>query len=548
MMSMKLLGGLNMKCRSTMFGYCASIVIALAAALSPTATPAVDQPDDASGTPPMPTQAIDCKRIVAVAIADETTKWVACGVSRRSRMLRIDPRDNHVVAEIPIKQGSHFIVVEDDAVWVTYGTYRQGLHRIDPVTNKMVDTIRIKEGLGGFITSLAADRDALWIADTDGWVTRLDKRTGQEEASIHVRGGSAALVAGEGAIWVLSTTAGTLSQIDPHANRIVRTIPIGISCEALAGPCHHGPVFAAGSVWVASYIEETVSRIDPESGRVAVTIPVGAGPTSVAAADGSIWINRVDGNLLRIDPQTNQVVERIALNPASKGADHAVAAGEFDPPAVHSPLPETPARDDPVLESADADPGAPEYRMAGESVDLEFLTPPVVRTLAMRDETNAHEKHMGITRFTPGKDFFRWSEYGDGSASVVVIQAIPKIKKFSRWALGDLEAIFNPKDRSLEPSFRFMRLLRDGSEVTPIDSRKPCDVFKIKMLYPEGDKKWQDQVYGCYGSYAYDPATFASGATFTLQVFTEGESEPESFTLSERTIDRIRSDFQGPAH
>jgi hypothetical protein len=336
-------------------------------------------------------------------------------------------------------------------------------------------------------------------------------------------------------------------QIDPPTNRIVKTIPIGVSCEEAVGPCHKGPVFAAGSVWVTSYIEETVSRIDPESGRVTVTIPVGPRPSHITAADGSIFVYRADGSLLKIDPRTNQVVEQIAVAPSAKSADRPVAVGDFDPPAAHSPLPDTQDTNDLALRSATADPGAPEYRMEGQSVDLEFLTPPVLRSLAMRDKTNAHEKHMGIARFTPGKDFFRWSEYGDGSAAVVVFQAIPKIKKFSRWALGDMMAIVNPKDRSLEPSFRFMKLLRDGTEVTAIDPRRMCGEFKIKVLYPEGDRKWKDLVYGCYGSYAYDPETFMEGTSFTLQVFTEGAHEPESFTLSERTIDRIRSDFRRPA-
>ena len=498
----------------------------------------------------MASLAIDCKFVMAVAIVDETTAWAACGGLRRHRVLRIDPRDNRVVAEIPIKQGGHAIVVDNDAVWVTYGTYRGRLHRIDPMTNEVVDTIRIEGPLfESGIGSLAVDRDAIWISTTGLSVLRINKRTGQEEARIRVPGGAATLAVGEGAVWTLSAKAGTLSQIDLHTNRIVRTIHIGISCETWSGPCHRGPVTAAGSVWVTSYAEGTVSRIDPESGRVAVTIPVGPRPTHVTAAESSIWIDRHDGNRLRIDPRTNQVMELTVVNPtAALPTTRPVAAGEFDPPAVHSPLPEIAYPDDLVLMSADADPGAAEYRMEGRSVDLELLTPPVVRSLALRDETSPYEKHMGITRFTPGKDFFRWSDYGDGSAAVVVVQAIPKIKKFYYWLAHGLagDALFNPKDRWLEPSFRFMRLLRDGVQVAPIDARRQCGQYKVRVMYPEGDKKWQDQVFGCYGSYAYDPEAFKRGSTFTLQVFTEGEAEPESFSLGERTVDRIRSDFQRP--
>jgi len=486
----------------------------------------------------------NCKRVMATAIVDETTAWVVCGGQRRHRLVRIDPQDNRVVAEIPIKKGGHVLVIDSDAVWVTDGTYRSRLHKIDPMTNEVVQTIRI-EGppLESGIRSLTMGRDALWIATTELWIIRIDKHTGQEQARIRVPGGAATLAIGEDAVWALSTKSGVLSQIDKQANRIVRTISTGRPGENLWGPCHLGPVLAAGSVWVVSAIERTVSRIDPESGRVAVTIPVRLRPARITTADDNIWIDQTDGSRLKIDPRTNQIVGRGTANSTTMTL---VEAGEFDPPAVHSPLPQTQDLDDLVLRSAEADPEASEYRAEGQTVDLEFLTPPVIRSLALRDEISAHDKYMGIASFTPGKDFFRWSEYGEGSAAVVVIQAIPKIKNVSNLeglAYGSLGALVNPKDRALQPSFRYMKLLRDGIEITPIDSRRRCGEFTIRLLYPEGDKKWQDRVFGCYGSYAYDPEVFETGVTLTLQVSTEGKPEPESFTLGQQTIQRIHSDF-----
>jgi hypothetical protein len=480
-----------------------------------------------------------------VAVADETTVWAACGGLRRHRVLRIDPRDNRVVVEIPIKQGGHVIALDATSVWVTYGTYRPGLYEIDPATNEVVRTTRFSgPPLESVIVSLVADRDTLWMATTGPQLIRMDKRTLQEEARISVPGGAGGVAVTERAVWALSTKGGTLSKIDPQTNQVVRTIPIGISCEEWAGPCHRGPLAAAGSVWVSSYAERTVSRIDPEADRVAVTIPVGLGPTQVTAVDDGIWIDRNDGTRLRIDPGTNQVTARIARG---GGPEIPVAEGEFDPPRVHSPRPEIADLEDLMSRAATADPAAPEYRAQGQAVDLEFLTPPVVRKLAMRDETSAHDKHMGIASFTPGKDFFRWSEIVEGSGAVVLIQAIPKFKKISNLeglAYGDLAALFNPKDRVLQPGFRSMKLLVDGIEVAPIDPGRICGVFKIRLLYPEGDKKWQDQVFGCYGSYAYDPKAFKEGSRFTLKVLADGQAEV--FELDRRTVDRIRSDFQRP--
>jgi YVTN family beta-propeller protein len=40
---------------------------------------------------------------------------------------------------------------------------------------------------------------------------------------------------------------------------------------------------------VASFLDGTVSRIDPRADRVIATIAVGGSPRAVAVADGSVW-------------------------------------------------------------------------------------------------------------------------------------------------------------------------------------------------------------------------------------------------------------------
>jgi peptide/nickel transport system substrate-binding protein len=126
------------------------------------------------------------------------------------------------------------------------------------------------------------------------------------------------LAAGDGAVWVADSNAGTVSRIDPSTRAVVETIPVGSSPSGIA--------VAPGAVWIADIYGNAVSRIDPAVDRVVQTIPVGNAPTGVAVGDGSVWVaNSSDGTLTRIDAVTGDVVRTIALGAGA--TDVAVGAG-----------------------------------------------------------------------------------------------------------------------------------------------------------------------------------------------------------------------------
>jgi len=70
--------------------------------------------------------------------------------------------------------------------------------------------------------------------------------------------------------------------VDPAADRVAATIPVGSGPDALAAD--------GGSVSVANEYSSTVSRIDARTGLVTRTSAVGGGPTAVASADGRVWV------------------------------------------------------------------------------------------------------------------------------------------------------------------------------------------------------------------------------------------------------------------
>ncbi len=84
-----------------------------------------------------------------------------------------------------------------------------------------------------------------------------------------------------------------------------------------------GVAIGEGAVWIAvpADIRErpgSVLRIDPETGQVLSSIAVGTGPSCVAVGQGSVWVSNYDDTVLsRINPKTNAVA---SVGPVQTGA------------------------------------------------------------------------------------------------------------------------------------------------------------------------------------------------------------------------------------
>jgi DNA-binding SARP family transcriptional activator/DNA-binding beta-propeller fold protein YncE len=153
-------------------------------------------------------------------------------------------------------------------------------------------------------------------------VAAIDPATREIVAVIPVGERPSALVYGFGSLWVANGDDGTVMRVDPRTGRVLATIGIGGDLADLA--------IGYGSIWVADGNEGTLTRIDPTQNAVQRTISFGAVDPlvpkpvfSVAVGTGGVWITR-DTEIIRIDPRTNTVSERIAT-PAVLGL--AVGAG-----------------------------------------------------------------------------------------------------------------------------------------------------------------------------------------------------------------------------
>jgi YVTN family beta-propeller protein len=142
---------------------------------------------------------------------------------------------------------------------------------------------------------------------------RIDPATWQTVAAVAVGTDPAAVVGGGGLVWAANRRDGTVTVIDPSANRVQQTIPA--SGSGPVGPGGPGLAFAGGSLWVANAGQRQVARVEPDADPT--TIPVGASPNAMVAAQDAVWVGAQTqsggGLLARIDSGGNRVDRRIPL-------------------------------------------------------------------------------------------------------------------------------------------------------------------------------------------------------------------------------------------
>jgi hypothetical protein len=128
------------------------------------------------------------------------------------------------------------------------------------------------------------------------------------------------IAVGEGAVWVTVNAADPperwfVARIDPTTNSVTDEVEINEAIDVAVG---------GGAVWVLGRdpgIGPAVFRIDPARREVAETIPLDCGrcfPTQIVATDGAVWLTVStdypdSGEVLRVDPATNEVSGRLSL-------------------------------------------------------------------------------------------------------------------------------------------------------------------------------------------------------------------------------------------
>jgi YVTN family beta-propeller protein len=114
-----------------------------------------------------------------------------------------------------------------------------------------------------------------------------------------------------GSLWVANRADDTVTQIDPRSRRVVSTNSAGTSVDALAA--------GAGAVWITDTRQGRAVRLDPVFH--AVGRPIKVAPESlflessaIAVGEGGVWVANGDAEVVRVDPETNDVVATVQLS------------------------------------------------------------------------------------------------------------------------------------------------------------------------------------------------------------------------------------------
>ena len=242
--------------------------------------------------------------------------WVS---SHRGQALdRIDPHDGRVTARIDLGQNSCSPVYPTPTLLL--------ISPCDDGTNSMIVNPRTNQVVGsipGSVNDYAFG--SAWFSDATGTtLQRVDVRTRKRTTIAHVWVGW--IAHGGGRLWVVEsgpydgTWHGGIAEVDPTANRVIRTIPVKNpgAYPALA--------YAFGALWLQGGAEPFFDRVDPVTGHVTTFAIPNYEPNtdleggSLVAGMGSVWMQIAPAVIGRFNPRTGALVGHFPADPQGAGS------------------------------------------------------------------------------------------------------------------------------------------------------------------------------------------------------------------------------------
>jgi streptogramin lyase len=210
---------------------------------------------------------------------------------------------------ISLPQGAGAVAFGDGSIWVVNPAEHHVL-RIDMGTGNAVDS---PIELDFEPREIAHGEGAVWVVSADHTrLARIDPQTDKVIAEIDLRPLEIPdhvlllIAAGEGAVWI--TDQVNVIQIHPDTNQIVgEPLPAGEEIIAVA--------LGHGTLWTGSHDDGIISRVNAKTHQVVASFNVGFSIHGLAVSDESAWVLDEHGfAVVRIDPQTNQLRERIPID------------------------------------------------------------------------------------------------------------------------------------------------------------------------------------------------------------------------------------------
>lgn len=266
-------------------------------------------------------------------VAAQGALWVltcdrgCAGEARQSagRIIEIDPYRARVVASATLARPGA-IAVGQGGVYAT-DFWRDTVRRLDPRTFRVTATLRLN--LPFFIVTstthdnaflpeqVAVGGGAVWVASDRGALARADPRLRRLTAMLRLPSDAfQAIATAPGTVWLSESLLG-LYRVSTKTNRVVARIPIGPAGGRFV-PAQLIPagkrLLAVGEWTNAGTLTDRngLARLARAHNRVEAVTPLPAGQLTAAYGGGSLWIGRVNTDMLeKIDPGSGRVVRRL---------------------------------------------------------------------------------------------------------------------------------------------------------------------------------------------------------------------------------------------
>jgi len=184
-------------------------------------------------------------------ILASNTEYQANPRNPPSQLVRVDPAGDEVLDTISLPGNVAGVATGGGAVWVVSNLEPITIYRIDPTTKRVAARIDTGHTASG---ALVYQEPYLWVANQDGYLTRIDART--NGVTLFEVGSPEwpALVAEGNAIWISAPLDNLVARFDPATGSISRTVRTG-------GSRPQEFAFLGNDIWVANYIDGTVAKL-----------------------------------------------------------------------------------------------------------------------------------------------------------------------------------------------------------------------------------------------------------------------------------------------
>jgi hypothetical protein len=173
------------------------------------------------------------------------------------------------------------------------------------VTTAAVPNVVAKIKVGRYAAPCAAAAGGKWVWVSEygePYVLKIDPSTNKVVSRTKIGTGSCGLGYGAGSMWIEDTNTSTVSRV---------SVTTGKRIAVKVGFTPYDTTYAYGSAWTTAFTQGELERIDPAQNRVVNRWKLDKA-TGAVGAFGSVWATGSDG-VIRVDPASHRVLARIAI-------------------------------------------------------------------------------------------------------------------------------------------------------------------------------------------------------------------------------------------